>query len=199
MITLSQNLLGLSILGLPSTALCMWGSSLANAALFALIFPAVGLPFASCDLILNAMQYIIMALHARPVPVDPYNPTVSLPPSMASSTLEDIRHPHPIMPIRLPIFALVLWLNDWVVRLLSLGGSNTINKQLLGIQKGANKGHRRMFSEAVDNMEEGDFAELSPIVGPSSQLNLPSSGSLARMRASGSLTSVGFSPRGKRD
>ena len=28
-------------LGLPSAALCMWGSSLANAALFALIFPAV--------------------------------------------------------------------------------------------------------------------------------------------------------------
>ena len=28
-------------IGLPSAALCMWGSSLANAALFALIFPAV--------------------------------------------------------------------------------------------------------------------------------------------------------------
>ncbi|PPQ79848.1 hypothetical protein CVT26_012599, partial [Gymnopilus dilepis] len=36
--------------GLPSAALCTWGSTLANAALFALIFPA----------------YIIMAMHARP-------------------------------------------------------------------------------------------------------------------------------------
>lgn len=28
-------------LGLPSTAICTWGSGLANAAIFALIFPAV--------------------------------------------------------------------------------------------------------------------------------------------------------------
>lgn len=178
----------------------MWGSSLANAALFALFFPAVSRPSQSRDFLLNAMQYIIMALHARPVPVDPYNPTVSLPQGMASSTLEDVRHPHPFVPIRLPIFALVLWLNDWVVRLLSLGGASAVSKQQLpGIPKGANRGHRRMFSEAVDSMEEGDFVELSPVVGLSPQLNLPSSGSLARMRASGSLASVGWSPRQKRD
>jgi uncharacterized membrane protein len=29
--------------GLPSAVICMWGSTLANAALFALIFPSVGL------------------------------------------------------------------------------------------------------------------------------------------------------------
>lgn len=29
------------IIGLPSTAICTWGTGLANAAIFALIFPAV--------------------------------------------------------------------------------------------------------------------------------------------------------------
>lgn len=162
----------------------MWGTSLANAALFALVFPA----------------YIIMAMHARPVPLDPYNPAVSLPPGVSSSTLEDIQHPHPAIPIRLPIFALVLWLNDWVVRLLSLGGSGGASK-LPGVPSGASRGHHRMFSEAVDGMEEGDFVELSPVVRPSPQVHLPPSGSAARMRVSGStsMSSVGSSPRRKRD
>lgn len=31
------------VVGLPSTALCMWGSTIANVAAFALIFPAVSL------------------------------------------------------------------------------------------------------------------------------------------------------------
>ncbi|KZT74136.1 hypothetical protein DAEQUDRAFT_661252 [Daedalea quercina L-15889] len=168
--------------GLPSTALCMWGSSLANAALFALVFPA----------------YIIMAMHARPVPLDPYNPTVSLPSGASSSTLEDIRHPHPFLPIRLPIFAPVLWLNDWIVRLLSLGGGAASKQQLPGVASVAGRGHRRMVSEVVDSMEEGDFVELSPVVGPNPQLNLPSSGSRARMRVSGSVGSIISSQR-KRD
>ncbi|KAH9930913.1 etoposide-induced protein 2.4-domain-containing protein [Fomitopsis serialis] len=171
--------------GLPSTALCMWGSSLANAALFALVFPAV----------------LHHHGHARPsVPLDPYNPAVSLPPSASSSTLEDIRHPHPAIPIRLPIFALILWLNDWVVRLLSLGGGRGASK-LPGVSSSVSRGHRRMFSEAVDSMEEGDFVELSPVVGPSPQMHLPPSGSAARMRVSGSTSmgSAGSSPRRKRD
>ncbi|KAJ1309684.1 hypothetical protein OPQ81_006448 [Rhizoctonia solani] len=44
--------------GLPSTALCMSGSSLANAAVFALVYPA----------------YIIMAMYANPKPDNPYQP-----------------------------------------------------------------------------------------------------------------------------
>ncbi|EJD06071.1 uncharacterized protein FOMMEDRAFT_119581 [Fomitiporia mediterranea MF3/22] len=86
--------------GFPSSALCMWGSTLANAAIFALILPS----------------YIIMAMHAKPAPINPYNP---LPISDAS----DIRYPSPFVPIRLPIFAVVLWINDRIVRLLSVGGS----------------------------------------------------------------------------
>ena len=45
--------------GFPSSILCMWGGTLANAAIFALVLPL----------------YIIMATDARPVPTSPYNPT----------------------------------------------------------------------------------------------------------------------------
>ena len=38
----SQGCISLNVLvGLPSAVICMWGSTLANAALFALIFPSV--------------------------------------------------------------------------------------------------------------------------------------------------------------
>ena len=40
-----RNPLVYALLGLPSTALCMWGSTLANAAIFALIFPAVRISY----------------------------------------------------------------------------------------------------------------------------------------------------------
>lgn len=33
------------LVGLPSAALCIWGSTLANAALFALLFPSVSVTF----------------------------------------------------------------------------------------------------------------------------------------------------------
>ncbi|EED81729.1 predicted protein [Postia placenta Mad-698-R] len=114
--------------GLPSAALCMWGSSLANAALFALVFPG----------------YIIMAMHARPVPLDPYN---SL--SAASDANDDVLHPHPLVPIRIPVFALVLWLNDWVVRILTLGGGRAA-------RAGQMSAHRRMLSDAAESVEEGE-------------------------------------------
>ncbi|KAH9967963.1 etoposide-induced protein 2.4-domain-containing protein, partial [Russula dissimulans] len=86
--------------GLPSAVICMWGSTLANAALFALIFPS----------------YIIMAMHAHPVPTDPYSP--SSPTSASAGT--PITHPSPYVPIRLRIFAPVIFLNDCIVSVLSL-------------------------------------------------------------------------------
>ncbi|KAH9932148.1 etoposide-induced protein 2.4-domain-containing protein [Amylocystis lapponica] len=124
--------------GLPSAALCMWGSSLANAALFALFFPA----------------YIIMAMHARPLPLDPYNPSPSAP-----SANDDIRHPSPLVPIRLPIFVLVLWLNDWVVRILSVGGGRR------GARGPAR--HRRVLSDVAESVEEGEVLahEMGPTNG----------------------------------
>ncbi|KAI0928059.1 hypothetical protein AcW2_004192 [Taiwanofungus camphoratus] len=130
--------------GLPPTAICMWGSSLANAALFALVFPA----------------YIIMAMHARPVPLDPYNP--------AQPSADEIRHPSPLVPIRLPVFAPVMWLNDWVVRALSAGsgrGGGSRTPGLGGVRPGVGAGmrHRRMMSDNVESVEEGEAVELSAV------------------------------------
>jgi len=87
--------------GLPSAVICMWGSALANAALFAFIFPS----------------YIIMAMHAHPVPTDPYNPSS---PASTSAGSAQVMHPSPYFPIRLRIFAPVIFLNDCIVSVLSL-------------------------------------------------------------------------------
>ncbi len=61
----------------------------------------------------DTTQYIIMAMHAKPVPADPYNPMPPLAAQRPGET-DTIRHPSPFVPIRLPIFAVVIWLNDWV-------------------------------------------------------------------------------------
>ena len=55
-----------------------------------------------------------MAMHAHPVPVDPYNP------SSAASASEGapIIHPSPYVPIRLRVFAPVIFLNDCIVSVL---------------------------------------------------------------------------------
>ncbi|KAH9174199.1 hypothetical protein EDB89DRAFT_1953699 [Lactarius sanguifluus] len=90
--------------GLPSALLCMWGSTLANAALFALIFPS----------------YIIMAVHAHPVPSDPYNPSPRAPSPDSTSSSAPIKHPSPYIPIRLRVFASVIFINDCIVSVLSL-------------------------------------------------------------------------------
>ncbi|KAJ7470600.1 etoposide-induced protein 2.4-domain-containing protein [Mycena latifolia] len=119
--------------GLPSAALCTWGSSLANAASFALVFPL----------------YIIMAMHARPVPDDPYSP---LPQGSRLNDNDIIRHPSPFIPIRLPIFALVMWLNDWIVRAVSVGSGRGNGP--------ASFRRNRAFSDGTDSVEEGGGAGL---------------------------------------
>ncbi|KAK0459556.1 etoposide-induced protein 2.4-domain-containing protein, partial [Desarmillaria tabescens] len=123
--------------GLPSAGLCTFGSGLANAALFALIFPA----------------FIIMAMHATPVPVDPYSPVSNTTKSRSTSDHTDtIRHPSPFVPIRLPVFAIVLFINDAIVRVLSVGGQPT--------------GRSRAFSDATENAEEGTM-EMNTFSSPS--------------------------------
>lgn len=88
-----------------------------------------------------------MAMHARPVPNDPYNP---LPES------DTVRHPSPFVPIRIPIFALVLLLNDWIVRVLSVGG-----------RSGARNTHRRAQSDDAESVEQGESIEMhSKKTGP---------------------------------
>ncbi|KAI9446809.1 hypothetical protein H4582DRAFT_1908551 [Lactarius indigo] len=125
--------------GLPSALLCMWGSTLANAALFALIFPS----------------YIIMAVHAHPVPSDPYNPSPRAPPPDSASSSAPIMHPSPYIPIRLRIFASVIFINDCIVSVLSL---------CTGRRSGTRP---RAFSldQASGKMEggEGDAVELRPL------------------------------------
>jgi etoposide-induced 2.4 mRNA len=90
------------------------------------------------------VQFIIMAMHARPVPQDPYNPA----PSMEST--HTVRYPSPLVPIRMPVFAVVIWLNDLIVRVLSVGG-------------GAGVRHRRTTSDTTEQAEEGTGVELRNI------------------------------------
>ncbi|KIY51021.1 hypothetical protein FISHEDRAFT_17946, partial [Fistulina hepatica ATCC 64428] len=99
--------------GFPPAALCIWSSSLANAAVSALIFPL----------------YIIMAMSAHPVPQDPYIPVAPAAHGHgdvshlngADDAADRIRHPSPYVPIRMPVFAIVMTLNDLFVRLLNFG------------------------------------------------------------------------------
>ncbi|QRW27562.1 ER membrane protein SH3 [Rhizoctonia solani] len=122
--------------GLPSTALCMSGSSLANAAVFALIYPA----------------YIIMATSrsTKPQPDNPYQP---IPPSEYDPNPAPI-FPSPFVPIRIPFFAPVIWLNDQVAKLLDLstgGGrgrrasSTGPSIQMEGVEEGVGRATRAGF------------------------------------------------------
>lgn len=114
--------------GFPSAVVCTCGSGLANAAFFALMFPA----------------FIIMAMHARPVPQDPYNPAPS------TESTNTVRFPSPLIPIRMPIFTIVIWLNDLIVRVLSVGGSAGVRR-------------RRTTSDIAEQAEEGTGLELRNI------------------------------------
>lgn len=89
-----------------------------------------------------------MAMHAHPVPLDPYSPLTPLTPTN-SSTDEIIRHPSPFVPIRLPIFAIVIWLNDWLVRIISLSGGSR------GGNRGKRGGRGRGLSDGFERAEEG--------------------------------------------
>jgi etoposide-induced 2.4 mRNA len=132
-------------LGLPSAALCNWGTDLANTAIFALVFPAVRpLDQIRKETDLFLVQFIILAMHARPMPVDPYSP---LPPRKQEG---GVRHPSPFVPIRLPIFALVMGLNNLIVRILSVGGGSPP-------RKGAGR------NEITETMEEGGGIDGVPL------------------------------------
>ncbi|KAJ3998222.1 etoposide-induced protein 2.4-domain-containing protein [Lentinula boryana] len=104
--------------------MCWLDSGLANAAIFALVFP----------------MYIVMAMHARPAPTDPYNPV---------SDTDVVRHPSPFIPIRLPVFAMVMLLNDWIVRILSVGGGSRTRNT-----------HRRGISDDTESVEAGERIKM---------------------------------------
>jgi len=123
-------------------------------------------------------------MHARPVPLDPYNPLPPSPTPYSSASLSDsadeIRHPHPLIPIRIPIFALVLWLNDWVVRFLSLGGGRGRNDGPVVGRGGPGLRHRRVRSNSVESVEEGEGFDLG-MIGAGGLRSPPASG-MSRMR-----------------
>jgi etoposide-induced 2.4 mRNA len=99
-------------------------------------------------------------MHASPRPLDPYNPTSS------EHTSSEIRHPSPFIPIRVPVFGLVIWLNDAIVRVLSVGSgpvnsSGSMSPTSPGRKMGYGRG--RALSDAVESVEEGGGGESVPL------------------------------------
>lgn len=138
-------------------------------------------------------------MHAQPVPEDPYNPMPpQIPisnkfpsqfktPGTSSQGPQDgaIHHPSPFIPIRLPIFALVLTINDAVVRVLNfVGGRRVVRHHATpsfgskvggmydgaygaGLNSAGVPGRRRANSVEADNVEGGmgysDNVELADV------------------------------------
>jgi len=109
-----------------------------------------------------------MAMHARPYPIDPYNPLPSTPssskaeqPPSDSNANSTIRHPSPFIPIRIPVFALVLQINDAIVRLLNFIGARPItrpadvHKPVSPKYVGPSGRRRRAGSDAESSAESG--------------------------------------------
>jgi len=106
-----------------------------------------------------------MAMHAHPVPSNPYNPA---PPPSSTTASSSVRYPSPFLPIRFPVFAPVLWLNDRAVGLLRLVGSLSTDprKRLadgdrqkeFAFAAAYGKG-RAMSDETVQSVEEGGGVE----------------------------------------
>ncbi|KAF9466335.1 etoposide-induced protein 2.4-domain-containing protein [Collybia nuda] len=115
--------------GLPSAALCTFATGLANVAIFALVFP----------------MFIILATHGRPVPLDPYNP-------LPQDNSDTPQHPSPFVPIRIPVFGIIMWLNDLIVRILSVGGGPS--------KRSSTSRNRAISDDARENVEDGDTTKL---------------------------------------
>ena len=89
-----------------------------------------------------------MAMHARPVPIDPYNP---MPPNKAHpGETEVIRHPSPFVPIRVPIFSIVIWSNDSIVKVLNVIGGRPIVRHKEAARS-------RTLSNASEMAEDGEL------------------------------------------
>ena len=98
------------------------------------------------------LKFIIMAMHARPVPYDPYNPVPPLP--SPGSQQQPVLHPSPYIPIRFPVFVPVIFINDCIVRILSLGTRGGRSR----FTSGGSKAYET--AESVEKGEGGDEVEL---------------------------------------
>jgi len=157
--------------GFPSAIVCMWGSSLANAAIFAFFYP----------------YFIIQAMHATPVPMNPYSPS-SASSALASSGLGPLNDtsssgpptsPHPAIPVRLPIFRPVILVNDALVRLLSVTGTSRATKRSLGLQTLVSDGDGAIIGEAGDGASSSMSPSTSASYGYASPISSPGGGGAA--------------------
>lgn len=123
-----------------------------------------------------------MAMYARPVPLDPYNPASSI--RGAHGNDDTIRYPSPLVPIRIPVFAPVIFLNDWIVRILSVGTVGSASAAYSGGRSGAR--HRRIPSDSVESIEEGEPVEMDTM----SVRSALSDAGRARVRVPGPTTST---------
>ena len=99
-----------------------------------------------------------MAMRARPLPLDPYNPSVTNRSGHGDGDDHEIvRHPSPFIPIRIPVFALVIRINDAIVRMLNtLGGRPVRHGHRGSLSLDYKKGrYGRRGSDAEGSAEEG--------------------------------------------
>jgi etoposide-induced 2.4 mRNA len=105
------------------------------------------------------------------VPTDPYNPL----PATAHSHdgTETINHPSPYVPIRLPIFRLVLWLNDAIVKVLSVGSGGSTGRR-----------HNSSRSEEIDH-ETVEMGAIGNALHTGRESQRPTRGITDRVRIGG--------------
>lgn len=108
------------------------------------------------DTVVIVMKYIILAMHAHPQPTDPYNPSNSF-----SDSDTAILHPSPFVPIRIPVFGLVMWLNDSIVKVLSVGGVRPSSIPATSPRNEKGRGRGRAFSDLSESVEMGESYEMA--------------------------------------
>jgi etoposide-induced 2.4 mRNA len=121
-----------------------------------------------------------MATRSRPLPADPYNP-------IPSDGSEVVRHPSPFVPLRLPIFRLVILMNDLIVRALSVGagGKRVISPSSSsnGVSsKSGKKNGRYGSADGFDSIEEGGETETIELHARAASQSTPTPSATGRRR-----------------
>lgn len=127
-------------------------------------------------------QFIIMAMYAHPAPLDPYNPL---------SSFDTPMYPSPSVPVRLPVFATVLWLNDTVVvgvemLMRMLGLQFDASPFVSGMYSGAGRASAHRMAKREPASEEGIAFSYGVDAyaggGPSSSTSWPTAATNAQTR-----------------